>query len=86
MERFNKLKLRDEVKEALDIKVEDGKFSVKIPEDNNIKKEVINSIKVQEGIEKINKMNRGEKVETHKDNTNNITLNMSKFLTDQKSR
>ena len=74
--KLDKLNLSDEIKEALDIKVEDSKFSIKIPEDNNMKKEIINSIKEFNNVE--NKKSKSD--------DNSITLNMAKFMANRHDR
>ncbi|MBR5154512.1 MAG: hypothetical protein IKW58_02175 [Alphaproteobacteria bacterium] len=86
-ERFDQLKLSDKALESLEAKVENGKFSVKIPENDEIKKEVIRSIKVQEGIENIRNAKRDEKATESKPTfDNNMTTNMAKFMASHNQR
>lgn len=86
-ERFEQLKLRDELKDALDIKLEDGKLSIKIPEDNNLKSELLRTIRAQEGIENIKSTKKDNNVVENKSNTNNsLTINMAKFMANNKSK
>ena len=86
MARFDQLNLSDDMKKALDFEVKDGKFSIKIPEDDKLKKDVINRIKVQEGKEKIELMNKGEMPKAQKPVKNDLSSNLTQFMAQNNSR
>ncbi|MBR5599519.1 MAG: hypothetical protein IKW39_05710, partial [Alphaproteobacteria bacterium] len=85
-DKFSKLKLSKEVVEALDIKLEDERFSLKIPEDDKLKKQLLNSIKVSSALEKLNQMKRGEKVDTSKPVPKNVSVGLKALLNTQSER
>ena len=74
------------MKKALDFEVKDGKFSIKIPEDDKLKKDVINRIKVQEGKEKIELMNKGEMPKAQKPVMKDLSSNLTQFMAQNNSR
>lgn len=86
MARFDQLNLSDDMKKALDFEVKDGKFSIKIPEDDKLKKDVINRIKVQEGKEKIELMNKGEMPKAQKPVMKDLSSNLTQFMAQNNSR
>ena len=86
MARFDQLNLSDDMKKALDFEVKDGKFSIKIPEDDKLKKDVINRIKVQEGKEKIVQMNKGEMPKPQKPVKNDLSSNLAHFMAQNNGR
>ena len=86
MARFDQLNLSDDMKKALDFEVKDGKFSIKIPEDDKLKKDVINRIRVQEGKEKIELMNKGEMPKPQKPVMKDLSSNLTQFMAQNNSR
>lgn len=86
VEIFNQLNLSEEMKKELDFKIENGKFSIKIPENNELKKDVLNHIKVKQSVDRIVKNKGSETSKTESNGPISLTSNMVAFMVKNRSK